>query len=89
VHADMGGALVLTTSGQVMQYDFETGNLSQADERWSALALSKAARTYPALKALTTSRPTGAVTCSVCNGTGILWERADCETCWGRGWTVK
>lgn len=89
VHADMGGALVVTAEGDVIQYDFETGATTRPDENWKVLGLAKAARRFPELRNLAPEKPTDAVRCRSCAGAGTMPGNTDCATCWGTGWIRK
>lgn len=88
VHVDMGGALVVTPKGDVVQYDFETRATSVPDNKWRTLALSKAARRFSELKDLAPSRPSNAITCPDCGGSGSI-HGTDCFECLGTGWIER
>lgn len=88
IHCDMGGCLVLTSKGEVLQYDPEQrAVLPHVEDRWRELVLVKAARRYDTLAALLPRRPEEAVTCPACGGTGLVARTLDCATCVGKGWT--
>jgi hypothetical protein len=86
VHADMGGALVLTVSGTVLSYDFETALTTETSEWWTTVAILKAARRFPGLRSLAAaSAPLDAIKCPACGGSGQL-QRMDCGICLTTGW---
>jgi hypothetical protein len=89
VHTDMSGALALTSNGDVIQYDFETGTTSAPEENWRIAALTKAARRFPELRDLAPPRPNSAVDCPSCSGRGVILGNMDCGTCFGTGWTAQ
>jgi hypothetical protein len=90
VQWDMGGVLVLTALGEVLHYDPETGTISAvADRRWRTAALVKASRNHHELAALSPARPSDALTCMQCGGTGKLFDVADCGVCMGTGWITS
>ena len=86
VHVDMGGALVITAEGDVVQYDLETGATVRPNEDWKVLALAKASRRFPELKELAPKKPPNAIQCPSCAGTGTMPGNTDCATCWATGW---
>jgi hypothetical protein len=89
VHADTGGALAITVDGEVIMYDFETGETTIPEQKWKVLAHVKAARRYPELRELAPRKPADAKNCPSCAGSGILLENADCEMCLGTGWRIQ
>ena len=87
VHWDMGGVLVLTALGEALHYDPEMRSTTTVtDRRWRTAALVKASRNHHELRALSPARPINAKTCSQCNGTGRMFDVADCGVCMGTGW---
>jgi hypothetical protein len=87
VQWDMGGVLVLTARGEVLHYDPETRTTTSiTDRRWRTAALVKASRKHQELAALSPMRPRGAVTCTQCQGSGRMFDVADCGVCMGTGW---
>ena len=87
LQCDMGGVLVLTPLGTVLHYDPETGAVASVDDdRWKTAALVKAARRYPELIALFPVKPSNAVVCLQCRGTGMILGTLDCGKCMGAGW---
>jgi hypothetical protein len=87
VYSDMGGVLVLTTSGSVLHYDPETRDVSSVkDSRWRTVAFIKAATRYRELQSLMPVRPAASNTCPACGVDGMIFERVDCGTCMGTGW---
>ena len=82
----LGEAFALSPRGEIIQYDFETGQADLADEGWRNFALKKAAERYPELRELTPIRVPDAVTCSACSGTGVVLETLSCGACNGMGW---
>jgi hypothetical protein len=89
VLSDMGGVLVLMPTMQIRHYDPETGTSSPlGDPKWHQVALMKAARSHPELEMLMPSRPAEAVSCSQCEASGRMFDRADCGLCMGAGRVV-
>lgn len=84
VYADLGGCLLLTPAGDVLEYRFEEADVKMVgDSRSIRLARAAAATEYPALADL---RPTDGTTCAACEGTGnIGLARARCGECDGTG----
>jgi len=90
VQWDMGGVLVLTTLGEVLHYDPETRSTrTVTDRRWRTAAVVKASRKHHELGALSPARPINAMTCTQCNGTGKMFDVADCGVCMGAGWLTS
>jgi hypothetical protein len=89
VYADMGGAVLIAPDQSVLFYDWETSSVRQMPaEDWRLLAFAKAARRFPELRSLFPPRPSNAVDCSQCQGTGLILERLDCGSCFGVGWVA-
>jgi hypothetical protein len=87
VHADAGGVLVIDRAGSVLHYDPDAGTALQVtDVRWQTLALSKAARMFPELESLRPLRPSAAVDCPQCGGSGVVLGTTDCGRCFTTGW---
>ena len=96
VYADMGGALFITTAGDVLVVDSnqcwdESTELEvEISRRWRAAAFITAAEHYPQLAFLRPPRPSSAVDCPVCHGTAriLLGTSAEfrCMHCWAHGW---
>jgi hypothetical protein len=86
VYSDMGGTLFITPSLQVLVMRSDEGSLSEErSSEWRLVALVAAAERFASLKQLLPSRPSAAVDCSVCAGTGRLMG-VRCGTCLGLGW---
>jgi hypothetical protein len=87
VYSDVGGTLVVTATGEVLEFDSDTGVAETvADPRWRLAALARGARSFGELAAFAPVRPTTASTCPACGGRGIVLESLDCGTCMGLGW---
>jgi len=83
VYLDMGGSLVLTPQGEVLEYVFETDTISSVTEPCSLrLAAVAAAQRYPELGVL---RPPRGERCTACHGSGTL-HRVRCAECDGDGY---
>jgi hypothetical protein len=84
VYCDIGGCLVITQEGRVLEYAFEGEQVSDITDRPSVrLACAVAAEKYPALADL---RPTDGSFCKTCNGTGRLGPmQLRCGVCDGTG----
>jgi hypothetical protein len=83
VYLDMGGSLVLMSSGEVIEYQFESESISAVTDSGSLrLAAIAAAQLYPELEAL---RPPRGARCPVCTGTGTL-AGVRCGECSGDGY---
>jgi hypothetical protein len=91
---DMGGCLGLHPSGEVVSFlwDEPTTLRPEADPRTRNLAYFQASLKYPVLAPLVPRRPTNAVICSHCAGSGkcsgMPAELADKIVCYcgGLGW---
>lgn len=81
-----GGVYVVTPELAVLHFDPETGIATEADEFWRRIAHIQAAKKYPSLESLLPTRPTEAVDCPNCNGTGRVLIFAICGECAGTGW---
>jgi hypothetical protein len=81
-------ALVITPEGDVLEYEYDTGITSVANQNWRTTALTTAARRFHELKDLAPVRPRSAVNCPLCDGHGVLVAllSVGCGTCWGAGW---
>ncbi|MDC3979814.1 hypothetical protein [Polyangium jinanense] len=95
VYADMGGALLITTEGDVLivstnqVWDRNAKWETEADPQWRLLARIAASERYPQLSFLRPTRPVSAVDCEACNGTGSVEFSgcaARCGGCWSTGW---
>ena len=86
VYSDMGGTLFITPSLQILVMRSDDGGLNEeSSPEWRLVALVAAAERFAALKQLLPSRPSAALDCSVCAGTGRLMD-IRCGTCFGLGW---
>ena len=82
VYLDVGGSLVLTTAGDVLEYVFENDAVEVVTEpRSLRLAAVAAAQRHPELGVL---RPASGERCGVCNGNGTL-HGIRCGECDGDG----
>lgn len=87
VYADVGGVLVIGRDANVQRYDPETEKVQEVrEEEWRVLALVKAAKKHPELKALMPARPPTARICPQCGGQGHILNTLDCGACMGTGW---
>jgi len=86
VYSDMGGTLFITPSLQIliMRHD-EAAVSEECTPEWRLVARVAAAERFPELRQLLPSRPSAALDCSVCGGTGRLLG-ARCGSCFGLGW---
>jgi hypothetical protein len=83
VYLDMGGSLVLTPQGGVLEYAFESDSVSTVTEPAALrLAAVAAAQRYPELSML---RPARGERCSTCNGSGKV-HSVRCARCDGDGY---
>jgi len=88
--------VVLLPGGDVLVLDTEDGQAPRtATEEEARTALFRAIRHYPELLSLLPSRPSEAVTCDQCDGTGVLIAslqnpalRGLVCRCGGAGWVV-
>jgi len=92
VHADMGGALVVTVEGKILLLDHDTDGIEEtADEATVRFARTLASRMHPALASWAPVRPADARICEACGGTGVL-ELAKrsfhCGKCSSTGWVA-
>ena len=85
-YVDMGGALVLTQDGEVLEFDFESESRKPAHEPWLTVARGSLARRYDDSAELMPERPADALDCPSCGGTGIMLKGAICVQCSGLGW---
>jgi len=86
VYADMGGTFFITPSLQILIMRHDEGAVSEeCSPEWRLVALVAAVERYPELRQLLPTRPSGALDCSVCAGTGRLLS-ARCGSCFGLGW---
>lgn len=82
VYCDIGGCLVITADGEILEYEFEGGGISRVTDRASVrLARAAAAQAHGSLADL---MPTDGVTCTACKGTGWL-AKLRCGMCDGTG----
>lgn len=91
VYADIGGAIAITPEGEFRSYDHETTEVSASvDAKWRRVALTHAAEKYPSLAALRPMKPSDAIGCPQCHGTGrLLKDLLRCATCVGTGWLYR
>lgn len=86
---DAGGGLALRSDGEIVQFlwDEPVAPVLCTDVRVRNMALFQGSLLYPELATLVPVRPTTAVTCHRCRGTGDtgLGERFVCF-CGGLGW---
>jgi hypothetical protein len=85
-------ALGILPDGTVVRWDhddnIDSGHLTAPEHEpnpfWQRMALSLGARSYPALTQLIPSRPSNAIDCDACEGTG---DQPICN-CGGVGWLI-
>jgi len=93
---DWTADFVLNTEGDVEVVDTEDGGPNKAateDER--RVALFRAIARYPQLVSMLPQRPATAITCEVCEGSGVpevVWTQPSFRSivcsCGGAGWTL-
>lgn len=88
-YVDMGGALVLTDEGKILEYDLESEVRKPAGEPWITIAQVSLAKRYDELAELMPERPSDAVDCRSCDGTGVMLKGAICVRCSGLGWRSR
>lgn len=88
-YLDMGGALVLTVKGEILEYDPESGKTTATEEPWKSRARVRLAREYEELADLMPRKPPDAVDCDDCLATGVAFEDVDCSECSGLGWRKR
>ena len=95
VYADIGGALLIRPSGQVLLVESDqpwgAGSKYRFVEEgpWRMLALVSAARRFPSLSFLRPRRPDTALQCRGCGGLGsssLAGGEVVCAGCQGLGW---
>ena len=87
VYCDMGGCLMLTPDGDVMELAHDRPEMPKvADEYWREVALVAAGKRYAELRCLRPERPANAAECEACGGSGEVLGIAGCGRCWGKGW---
>lgn len=82
VYCAIGGCLIITTTGDILEYEFEDGTITRVTDR-SSVRLARAAAAQ-AHKSLADLMPTDGVTCTACSGTGWLLKLR-CGKCDGTG----
>lgn len=89
IYGDIGGAAYITPDGEILTqaWDSEEPPAPEADPTLRLAALVIGAEKHPQLRPLLPSRPSDAVTCKTCGGTGRLpkYPRLLC-LCGGIGW---
>jgi len=91
---DMGGCFCLRSDGEIVSFIWDEPHQLRAEgeERIRNLVLFQAAKKFPELEELTPSRPTTALDCDFCKGTGIVIDlppnlaRDILCFCGGLGW---
>lgn len=84
VYMDLGGCLLITPDGSVLEFAPETAAVSVVtDPSWIRVARTAAAERYEALAGL---RPRGETACPTCGGKGFFGsDPVRCGTCGGTG----
>jgi hypothetical protein len=90
VYRGWTAGLAVTPEGEVVEYDWEwdRGKVTVPDANWRNVALRTAAQKFPELQDLAPPRPSSAVTCPACDGSGFFYKRVGCGICWQAGWIV-
>ena len=90
VYADMGGTLLLSPSGEITCFDHGTDEIGPAnDAGWESIARMFAAERFPDLADIRPVRPSEAVDCPNCGGTGRATQfKILCGNCNATGWTA-
>jgi hypothetical protein len=91
VYGDLGGVLALDEFGEVHGWGHDSEHPPEpvSEAGWKLLALTLAAKQFPALRSLEPIRPTEAPSCGRCPGTGLLVLgelSVRCGDCYGLGW---
>ena len=90
VYCDIGGCLMITPQGVVLEYDWNDGTFAPTKEdHWRKTAQARAAEEFEELRALR-DRPAGAQDCKACQGTGklgnpLVAKHSRCAECGGLG----
>jgi hypothetical protein len=85
VYCDLGGCLIITPEGTVVQLEYSFDTVSTVtDPSWLRAARVAAAKTHPELEGL---QPGGARICAACAGTGRIRQARGlrCGVCYGIG----
>ena len=85
----IGSVLMLRPDGTLWDADEDTGRpLTPLPEEWHTRAIVWGVRRFQWLAELLPARPTDALICTACRGTGSLGNSAVlCSQCDGLGWT--
>lgn len=95
VYADMGAALLLGPTGDVISvstdqaWDENAATSIETQSEWVLIARLEAARRHDSLGFLRPQRPAGATDCGECSTTGSVAFgelRLRCGQCYGLGW---
>ncbi|MGH9870579.1 MAG: hypothetical protein ACREAA_20775 [Candidatus Polarisedimenticolia bacterium] len=95
VSADMGGALLIRPSGEVIlvhsnqPWGLESEHEVVTDPGWRTIAFVEAGERFPSLSFLRPERPDTAVDCPSCGGTGrvpFADQKVMCGACHALGW---
>ena len=88
VYEYMSGSILLSTSGEFLFYDDESGSVDRLDDsRWENIALVSLTRRYPDMSDLLPPRPRNAIACPACSGAGRVPRlNVICGECAGLGW---
>ena len=84
--------LGIRSDGSLVRWDHEDARSQMTrlvDAYWQRMAICYGAKKYPELRALTPARPSAALTCGLCGGTGevVSDPRLVCR-CGGVGWVI-
>jgi len=90
VYGDLGGVIALTSSGDLVLYDFEKETVTPVrDDFWQEVGIAYLGRHYPQVRDLLVPRPAHARACPDCSGSGwVLDGRMYCRSCRGSGWVA-
>jgi hypothetical protein len=93
IYADMGGAVILFSSGELLTAPHDTGKLVPTDTPFDTVALAVGTERYPWLQPLLPVRMVATEDCSTCKGAGRVALGSTpngaspiCGTCFGLGW---
>jgi hypothetical protein len=91
VYLDMGGILFLSPSGEILTLAHDDGDSVRPEEsiEWRTIAAVVASEKFPELVSLRPQRPTSAIDCSACGGTGhVTRHNLRCGECLSLGWKL-
>jgi hypothetical protein len=87
VYADVDGSLFLKPNGEVWSQNADSPLKLEESPHWCLVARLAAAERFPELAELVPIRPSAAVDCADCEGSGrVLNGLVRCGVCYGLGW---